>query len=396
MDFAEMKNKNLLWIYVISSLVYFLQGIDGVPGLALFLFLKEKLGFTAEKIMYLGAITTLAWVVKPLWGFLCDNYLTKKKWIILSLFGSLVISLLFGFIAVLPFALLVSLLTIGNLNAAVRDVATDAVMCIEGKKDNNCGCIQAIQWISITVASIIVGLGGGYIAQHFTYKIGYLCLIPVYLVGILIVSNYAANKTTNRCTDKTLWTKIASYKELFINKKFLLVCLFLFLYKYAPSFGTPLMFIERDTFKWSAMWLGTLGAIVSCFEILGAFIYFRMCKKINIKKWLIISVWLGAITTMCYLYFTPITAIVYSILFAIMGMFVHLIVMAFMAESTLSGKEATSFALLCSINNFANTCSSLSGAYLFPKIGLSPLIVLSSVTSFACLFLIPKIFSKND
>ena len=189
---------------------------------------------------------------------------------------------------------------------------------------------------------------------------------------------------------------ICSYKELFVNKGFLIACLFLFLYKYNPSFGTPLSFIERDVFKWSGQWMGTLGAIVSCFEILGAIIFFKMCKKINIKKWLYISVFLGAVTTLCYLYFTPVSAIVYGVAFSVLGMFVHLIVMSFMAKSTISGKEATSFALLCSISNLAGTSSSLSGAFLFPKIGLQPLIVVSALTSFLCLPLIKKLKIKNE
>lgn len=66
-------NKKLFWIYVLSSAVYFTQGIESLPGLSLFLFLKEKLGFTPEKIMYISSVVTLAWIVKPLWGFMVDQ-----------------------------------------------------------------------------------------------------------------------------------------------------------------------------------------------------------------------------------------------------------------------------------------------------------------------------------
>jgi MFS-type transporter involved in bile tolerance (Atg22 family) len=87
----------------------------------------------------------------------------------------------------------------------------------------------------------------------------------------------------------------------------------LFLYKFSPSFGTPLFFIQRDSFHWSAMWMGVLAAIISCFEIVGAIIFYKVCKKINIKKWLYISVFLGAITTLCYLHYTAVSAIVYGV-----------------------------------------------------------------------------------
>jgi predicted MFS family arabinose efflux permease len=415
-------NNKLLWIYLLSSAIYFTQGIEGLPGLSLFFYLKEKLGFSPEKIMYIGSVTGIAWLVKPLWGYLCDNFLTNKKWIILSLLGSIIIAGYFGLTSFLPLTLLIVLLSLASFNAALRDVSVDGIMCIDGKETNTCDKIQAIQWTSITIASILVGLGGGYIADHFNYKVGYLCLIPIYLIILGIVLRYRTTVSKNRteescnncfynecCDFKTSgWCQsykkekvsilktICSYKELFNNKSFLVACLFLFLYKYNPSFGTPLSFIERDIFKWSGQWMGTLGAIVSCFEIVGAIIFFKLCKKINIKKWLYVSVFLGAITTLCYLYFTPLTAILYGITFAILGMFVHLIVMSWMAQSTITGKEATSFALLCSINNLAGTTSTLSGAFLFPKIGLQPLIIVSALTSFLCLPLISKLQIRRN
>lgn len=419
-----MINKKLFWIYLLSSSIYFTQGIEGLPGLSLFFYLKESLHFTPEKIMYIGAITGIAWLIKPLWGYLCDNFLSNKKWILMSLLGSISISFYFGISAFLPITLLITLLSLSGFNAALRDVSVDGIMCIDGKATNACDKIQAIQWTSITIASIIVGIGGGYIADHFTYKIGYLFLIPIYLIIMGIVLQYRTIVPKNNTKEDSCWNckfklecnldennicdnykiekisileTIYSYKKLFINKGFLIACLFLFLYKYSPSFGTPLQFIERDIFKWSGQWMGTLGAIVSCFEILGAIIFFKICKKINIKKWLYISVFLGAVTSLCYLHFTPITAIIYGIAFSVLGMFIHLIVMSWMAKSTLPGKEATSFALLCSISNLAGTASSLSGAFLFPKIGLSFLICLSAFTSFLCLPLIKylKMEDKN-
>jgi hypothetical protein len=69
--------------------------------------------------------------------------------------------------------------------------------------------------------------------------------------------------------------------------------------------------------------------------------------------------------------------------------------MDWMAKSSIKGLEATTFALLCGINNLAaGTASSLSGAYLYPKIGLQWLIIASALTSFACLPLIKKLEIK--
>jgi hypothetical protein len=384
-------NKKLFWIYLLSGAIYFTQGIEGLPGISLFFYLKEKLNFSPEKMMYISSITGLAWLIKPLWGYLIDNYLTKKTWIILSLLGSISIALFLGINPILTIPIIILTGLIGNYNAASRDVAVDGIMCVDGKETDKCDKIQAVQWISITIASILVGLGGGYIADHFNYRVAYLSLVPIYLIITGIVLRYRTTVPQNSTRVHILKT-IYSYRELFANKQFLIACLFLFLYKYSPSFGTPLSFIERDIFKWSGIWMGMLGAIISCFEILGAIVFFKFCKKINIKKWLYISVFLGACTTLSYLYFTPVTAVVYGILYSIIGMFIHLIVMSWMAQSTIKGKEATSFALLCSVNNLAaGTASSLSGAYLLPIIGLKWIIIISALTSFLCLPIITKL-----
>ena len=373
-----------MWIYLLSSTIYFTQGIEGLPGLSLFFFMKEKLGFTPEKIMYIGSICGIAWLVKPLWGYLCDNHLSKKTWILISLLGSLGICLYLGLSSFIILPLLIILMSVMSLTTAIRDVAVDGIMCVEGKETNSCDKIQSIQWASITVAGILVSLAGGYIADHFNYKFAYLCLLPIYLIIIGIVLKYRTTAPSNRTSIHVLET-ICSYKELFTNKSFLFSCLFIFLYNFNPSFGTPLMFIERDVFKWSGTFMGMLGAITSAISIIGSLLYFKYGKKINIEKCLFWSVFLGAFTTLCYLYFTPVSAVLYGIVFSAIGMFIFLNIMTFMARSTIPGKEATSFALLCSINNLSSTFSSLMGAYLYPKIGLNSLICISAITSFLCL-----------
>lgn len=338
--------------------------------------------------MLLGSITTLAWLVKPFIGYLIDNFFNKKIWIFIALAIDIVLVLFLGLFS-LPIILLVTFLLINSTNAAFRDVAVDGIMCVEGKIYNATGKIQSIQWMSISVSGLITGIGGGIIAQKWGYKAGFLCLIPFYCLVAIPAFFYQENKTlNNESKTNTLFTDL---KKLFSNKNLIIVSLFIFLYRYSPSFGTPLFFIQRDVFKWGKIWIGVLATIGTIFEISGALLYYKVSQKINIKKWLYISVFLGALTSLSYLYYTPVTAVIYNVLYGFFGMFIFLMVMDFMARSTLKGLEATSFALLCSFSNLALTASNLSGAFLLPAIGLRWLIVLSALTSFLCLFLINKI-----
>lgn len=381
-------NKKLFWIFALSSSVYFTQGIQGLPSQGLFYYLKETLHFPAEKIMLLGSITTVAWLVKPVLGYIIDNFLNKKSWIFIALAIDIILVLFLGTLW-LPISLLVIFLIMSSTSAAFRDVAADGIMCVEGKVYKATGKIQSIQWISISVSGLVSGIGGGYIAQKWGFQLAFLCLIPVYLlVGI---TAYFYSEPQNSREGQTRAPLFKDLKKLLVNKKLLIVCLFIFLYKYSPSFGTPLFFIQRDTFKWGKIWIGILGSISTVFEVSGALLYYRMSQKINIKKWLYFSVFIGAVASLSYLYYTPVTAVIYNIVYSLMGMFIFLMIMDFMARNTIKGLEATSFAFLCSVSNLALTASNLSGSFLLPVIGLKWLIVLSALTSFLCLPLISRL-----
>jgi len=383
-----MKNKKLFWIFALSSAVYFTQGLESLPAQGLFYYFKETLNFSPEKIMLIGSLTTFAWLVKPLIGYLIDNLFSKRAWIFISLALDIIVVLSLGLMR-MPLVILAVLLFISSGNAAFRDVAADAVMCVEGKKYQATGKIQSIQWISILIAGLFTGLGGAWIAQIWGYQAGFLCLVPVYLLVALPAYFYQEEKAEKK--DQPGPTLFTDLKKLFSDKKILIIGLFIFLYKYSPSFGTPLFFIQRDSFKWSKMWIGTLGAISTIFGVIGALLYYKFSQKLNLKKWLFFSVLAGGLTTLSYLYYTPVSAVAYDVIYSLVGMFIFIMVMDFMARHSVKGLEATSFALLCSINNLAGVSSNLSGAFLLPVIGLKWLIVLSALTSFLCLFLINRI-----
>lgn len=351
--------------------------------------MKETLGLSAQNIMYLSSITISAWLIKPIIGYLIDNFLSKKIWIFISIALDIAFVILLGILK-MPLWMIMVFLVMNSTNAAFRDVSVDGIMCVEGKKTQTTGKIQSVQWISINIAAMLVGVVGGYIAEKWDYRMAFLCLIPFYLACAFTAHMYKEESKDQRF--KYLFKDL---KKLFLNKELMFVALFIFLYKYSPSFGTPLFFIQRDEFKWSKIWIGWLGTISTIFGIIGSLIYYKMSQKINIKKWLFWSVLVGAITTLSYLYYTPVTAVIYDVVYSLMGMFIFIMIMDFMARESVSGFEATSFAFLCSVSNLALVTSNISGATLLPVIGLKWLIIISSLTSFLCLPLINKIGLKD-
>ena len=124
------KKKNLFWLFALSSIVYFTQGIEGLPSQGLFYYLKETLNFSPEKIMVIGSITTIAWMVKPVIGYVIDNFFNRKAWIFISLILDIITVLFLGLNS-LPIFMLVSLISLNSTNSAFRDVAVDGIMCVE-------------------------------------------------------------------------------------------------------------------------------------------------------------------------------------------------------------------------------------------------------------------------
>ncbi|MCX5702944.1 MAG: hypothetical protein NT066_00370, partial [Candidatus Omnitrophica bacterium] len=224
-----MKNKRLFWIFALSSAVYFTQGIEGLPSQGLFYYLKETLNFSPEKIMLIGSITISAWLIKPIIGYVIDNFLNKKSWIFLALALDIILVLFIGWLK-LPLFILVAILIINSTDAAFRDVAVDGIMCVEGKKYNATGKIQSIQWVSISIAGLLTGIGGGYIAEKWGYRAGFLSLIPVYILVGIPAYFYREDKAPG---NKTVSTLFLDLKKLFSDKKLLIVGLFIFLYKYS-------------------------------------------------------------------------------------------------------------------------------------------------------------------
>ena len=54
--------------------MYFVQGALGLSRLAISFYMKDKLQLTPADMANIGGITTLPWVIKPLYGFLSDGF----------------------------------------------------------------------------------------------------------------------------------------------------------------------------------------------------------------------------------------------------------------------------------------------------------------------------------
>ena len=406
-------------LFILCASIYALQSLGGLPGLSLFLYLKEHLGLSEVQIMNIGFYISLCWIIKPMFAPLIDNLFTHKIWIILSLMGSIVASILFSISPFLTIPIVIAIGSFGSLCGMFRDISIDATSCISGKENDNNHTLQSIQWGSLFIASVFVGLAGGWLADHVNYKLAYLYTIPFYLAVIYIVSKIKSDKKINICSEcrwegecidemkdaspahtsgcyspKTLWKTLKSYGIIFKDKHFILIGIFLFLYTFSPSFGTPLSFRMRDLFHWTGLQMGVLDAVCSISAIIGMILFAKFIHLIPVKKVLYVSILVGASLTLGYLWFTPTTAFILGALGGVIGSIINLVLLTWAAKISIKNKEATSFALLCGILNGSSSASLWAGKTLLPIVGFNWLVVIAAFTSFLCLPLLRFIDEK--
>ena len=321
------------------------------------------------------------------------EYYKRKPYIFLSAIISSFMALVIGFSPIISLTVLITFLLFYAVGQAGDNVGTNGLVIEQGVKNGSVGRLQSIQWASIGVATVLTGALGGYISEKFDYHLAYLIIaaFPA-MIAILALSLKEDKVQISHKVDKF---PVKEFLSKLNNKQLILSAIFLFLFWFSPSIGTPLMEKMRGTLHFSKIWIGWLDTIGSIFGIVGALIYFKFNKHVDVKKWLYYSVLLNALSTFAYLYLTPHSILLYSVVFSVSGQFTQLLMLGMMAYMCPVGTEATTFALLTAIVNFASFCSNLAGAKLYAIFGYSGLVIASGVTTFLCLPFIPFLQVKN-
>lgn len=60
------------FLYFLASLVHFSQGISGLVSQPLYYYMRETLGLSVPRIMYLTSLVTIPWMLKPIFAMLSD------------------------------------------------------------------------------------------------------------------------------------------------------------------------------------------------------------------------------------------------------------------------------------------------------------------------------------
>jgi len=396
----KLNNKIPFLVYLFFILVYANQGLSGLSGQCLYYLTRESWKLSATMLGGLAFVTSIAWYIKPVWGIIIDClpiYGYRAKYYLYINYTLLVVAglyvILFGF--TLPSLIIVLFLM--NIAMGMNDVANDTIMVKLEQKHNLKGKIQAVQWMSLGFAGLIVSLLGAWIAQTFpeplNYKLAYAIwmILPIGTFAYL-KWGYREEQITERKGISQLKLNLGQLK----NRQFLIGILFVAFLRFSPSFGTALMIQMREHMGIEKMFMGWLGATGTVLGLLGYVLYYWKAHKFPLKGLLYFAVISSALTNLFYLYIpTKWYILGYSIAFGAVDGICFLAILAFMAKIIPIGAEGLFYALVTSVNNFAGHLGGVVGGVIYDHFGYATNVIIASLTTFLCLIFIPFLFQSN-
>lgn len=374
--------------YLLFAFVYFFQGALGLVGIAMPLFMREELGLSIVQISMYSGIMAWPWVIKPLYGLISD-YLPlfgyrRKSYVILSLAFAVVGWLMTAQAGTLTLFLFAQFLV--AIGIASLDVFTDGLAVQKSTRDNR-RFIQALCWGSRSVGAIFSQALSGYVLYFFSYQTMFLivAMFPLLLFGIVIFIQ-EKSVTKPSFSLKAMGRLGKNYMNM---KKFWWIILFLFAFFATPSFSKPLFFYLTDKLGFSPAFIGFLDSGASIGGVIGALFAF-FWPSVLFRKSLVMLIVLNMIATASYFFvFGTGSAVVVYFINGLVGYFTLISCMTLITTICPKGSEATTFALVTGIVNFAGSVlSPILGGWIFLHVGLSFLIIFSAASHLVALLIV--------
>jgi MFS family permease len=365
-----------------------------LPEQVLAIVLKER-GLSAGQLAAFNWIITIPWFIKPLYGLLSDFvplFGTRRRsysliMSSLAAFSALTVSLM----PTAPYAALATMITLLWLGVGFTDVLTDALMVENGKPLGLTGGFQSVQWAAISAASILVGVAGGYLAEHrgLGGAFALVACFPLisFLMATLVVREPPARPSLEGFGET--WEAI----RLALRRRDLWgVAGFIFFWTFSPSFGPAFFYYQTDVLGFSQTFIGTLASLGAAAGIAGAAVYARLARRLALKRLIVWSIGGGVLVTLAYLgYRDAASAVVVTLVFGAIGMITHLAFLDLAAKACPRGTEATFFALLMSVYNLGTRSAEWTGASLYGWAGYAPLVLIGAACTAAAWLLVPLI-----
>jgi len=379
---------------LLFAIVYFAQGMIYLPEQVVAIVFKER-GLTAGQLAAFTWITTIPWFIKPVYGLLSDFvplFGTRRRsyFLIMSSLAALAavsVSLMPG----ASYTLLATMITVLWLGVGFTDVVTDALMVENGKRVGLTGAFQSVQWGALSAASILVGVGGGYLAERRAFAAAF-ALVACFPVVSFLMALFVVREPPARPNLEGFGETWSAVRQALGRRDLWAVAGFTFFWAFSPSFGPAFFYYQTDVLGFSMTFIGGLSSLGAAASIVGAWAYARLSRRVSLKRLIVWSIGAGVLGTLAYLvYRGRASGVVITVVFGAIGMTTQLAFLDLAAKACPRRAEATFFALLMSVYNLGMRSAEWTGANLYDWLGYAPLVLISTAFTAAAWLLVPLV-----
>ncbi len=384
-------------LVVFFATVYAVQGFaEPKAGLAtqpIFFLLKDEMRLSAAETATFLALIGFAWNVKPLYGLISDlipllGY-RRRSYLLASTAVAALGWLALGLLPAYPWGLMLAILGLTGMGLAFTDVLCDAVMVEEGKARGLTARFQSVQWTAIYAASLLAGVGGGYLSAHVSYGRTFL-LMALFPVLSFVVSAWAVHEPRTRFDRASVTATLDALRQGARSGPLWRAAAFIFLWNFSPSFGVPLEYHMVDVLGITKIQLGMLASLGSGAAMLGALAFGRYATRLAPRPLLNLAIAIGVAGTLAYYGLVGWwSAVGLTVVVSFISAVALLATLDLAARAVPRRAEGTFFAALMSVNNLGTTGAAWLGGYLYDLVGLNWLIAISAAATAACWLLVP-------
>jgi hypothetical protein len=395
--------------------VYFVQGALGLSRLATSFFMKDELHLAPAEVAALGGLTTLPWVIKPLYGFLSDGFpifgYKRRSYLILAgLVGSLSWLALGTIVSDTTSA--VAAIILGSASVAISDVVADSIVVersragarADGAANQDAmpvleeslsedehgngiaGDLQSLCWGSSAVGGIMSAYFSGSLLQTVSPRTVFLltALFPLLVSGVsLLIKEEPTNaKASFSEFTSSVGSQLARLKDSILDPRIYLPVLFVFAWRATPSPDTAMFYFSTNELGFQPEFLGRVSLAASVASLVGVAAYRTWLKDMPVKNLIfwttLISVPLSLTQLLLVTHYNrqigiPDTmfALTDTVVLTVLGQIAFMPTLVLAASLCPPGVEGTLFATLMSIYNAAGTVSSELGAGLTSLLGVT-------------------------
>ncbi|KAG2401461.1 Folate-biopterin transporter [Vigna angularis] len=326
---------------VAVAMVYFVQGVLGLARLAVNFYFKDDLHLDPAEAAVIAGLSSLPWLVKPLYGFISDSVplfgYRRRSYLVLSgLFGALSWSLMATFVDNKYSAAFCILL--GSFSVAFSDVQTGRIeqktremypgsimeyagqydqeefskvvdsMVVErarGESQSTSGSLQSLCWGSSAFGGIVSSYFSGSLLDAYgvRFVFGVTSLLPLItsVVAILVKEQPMLSAATGPNFLFAGTEFLESSKQSIIQlwgsvrqRSVFLPTLFIFLWQATPQSDSAMFYFTTNSLGFTPEFLGRVKLVTSVASLLGVGIYNGFLKNVPLRKIFLATTLLGS------------------------------------------------------------------------------------------------------